>query len=74
MNGKSALPDLAKQVSEDDDWKNMPLLEQERLLKQLQDSKEEKKITKVSSVHTGNDIECTLVWLMLRCIAKQETL
>lgn len=63
MNGRSALTDLAKQLSENDDWKDMPIEEQERLLKQLRDSKEEKKMTKIAPSHSGNDIECTLVRL-----------
>ena len=63
MNGKSALLDLAKKISEEDDWKNLPIEEQERLLQQLRDSKEEKKGVKVTQAHSGNDIEYTLVQL-----------
>jgi len=35
MNGRSALTDLAKKMSEDNDWKDLPIKEQERLLQQL---------------------------------------
>jgi len=31
MNGRSTLTDLAKKMSEDNDWKYLPIEEQERL-------------------------------------------
>ena len=49
MNGKSALPDLAKKISGEDDWKNLPIEEQERLLQQLWDNKEGKKAVNLPS-------------------------
>jgi len=52
MNGKSALPDLAKKVSEDEDWKNMPIEEQERLLQQT-----DKRGSEYWLIHSLNDSE-----------------
>jgi hypothetical protein len=62
MNGKNALLDLAKKVSEDENWRHLPIEEQEKLLQQLWDRKE-KKSTKSTLAQTGNDIEYTLVQL-----------
>lgn len=66
MVGKSALPNLSKSTSADDNWKGLPLEEQERLLQQLRDSKAKKaeqKTVKVTHALTANDIEGTMLRL-----------
>lgn len=53
---------MSRTVARNEEWRNLPEAEQERILNQLRDSKaekEEKKVAKVAHEHTANDIEQT---------------
>ena len=59
MNGRNALPDLAKRCVDEGEWKNLDHEGEEWLLEQLRESKADKTVTK-SVTRPASDIEATL--------------
>jgi hypothetical protein len=57
LGGRDALPNLAREVSADNNWKDIAEDEKDRLLTQLCESKANKKTSKVTCTSLANDIE-----------------